>query len=165
MNNKTILWDVLLLLLYMQFLPQCVCECHWWYSCAHMLCVYASVRLPLRVSLHPVGLSVWFRGVDRGWPSGQRFIPSCWKDRPEHRLKLGLKLSDWQRSERKRSLEICHRVSAWLCPCSAHTYARASLSCHTVRLHVPIERQRERKIAAVPMSVGWNLRRRLCWIF
>ncbi len=104
----------------MHFLPQCV-----WVSpmvfmycdlctLVHILCVSRSVR----VSLHPVGLSVWFWGVDWGWPSGQRFNSSCWIDRPEHRLKLGLKLSDWQRSVPWR-FDTEYRRG---CVHAAHTY-------------------------------------------
>lgn len=75
---------------------------------------------------------------------------------------------EWLTTERERKAipgDSPQSIGMALPVCRTHTCARASLSCHTVRLHVPIERQRERKIAAVPMSMGWNLRRRLCWIF
>lgn len=104
----------------MQFLPQCVWVSPMVFMCwdlctlVHMLFVCRSVR----VSLHSVGLSVWIRGVDTGWPSGQRFNPSCWKDRPEHRLKLGLKLSDWQKSVPWRFDTEYRHGSV----CVAHTY-------------------------------------------
>lgn len=134
----------------------------------HMLLVCGGGRY-VCMCVYTLSVCHWFWEVDMGRPSGQCFNIACWRDRPEHRLKLRLKLSDWQRSKKgERPLEIWQRASARLCPRRAHSYARLVrrfLSCHFVLLRVQLERQRGRKIVAVPVSVGWNLRQHLCWIF
>lgn len=128
-----------------------VCDCHWRQSCAAInSCAYAACVCAcgsLRVCLHPVGLSVWFGGVDMGRPSGRRFNPACWRDRPEHRLKLKPKSNDWQQSKKEeRPLETWHREPALLGPrrTHTHTHTRTGFSLAASYFSVCSLRGRER---------------------